>query len=159
MLFTSLPFIITVEYFAFICFPQLLKMEGFISFPTVIIPFFDFSKIKEMKPCCFANSCSSPFSHYNTCCFFFCCRKSEGGDLASIHSNEEWKLFNDVSNKGILWIGLYYDESTNLWTWSNGDSSTYCSNKSTCCSLPPAVHPLLLLALEVSAASLFPQEN
>ncbi|MFT7799185.1 lithostathine-1-beta-like [Arapaima gigas] len=63
------------------------------------------------------------------------CRQ-QGGDLASVLSQQEQGEFDVVrnSNNEDLWTGLYWNTTTNSWNWSNGDTFQICkSNASNCC--------------------------
>uniref|UniRef100_A0A8C9V4E9 C-type lectin domain-containing protein n=1 Tax=Scleropages formosus TaxID=113540 RepID=A0A8C9V4E9_SCLFO len=62
------------------------------------------------------------------------CRQN-GGDLASIHSEEDQQAFNATrgSNTETLWIGLYWNTSTKSWKWSNGDTHQICKGTNTNC--------------------------
>ena len=47
------------------------------------------------------------------------CRASEGGYLASITTEEEWRRVNDVAGKSESWIGGTDEEEEGVWMWSD----------------------------------------
>jgi len=56
--------------------------------------------------------------------------EAQGGDLASVHSEEEWQfvkgvLDNTPSNFYYVWLGGSDQKTEGTWVWTDGSSVTY----------------------------------
>uniref|UniRef100_A0A673Z2S1 C-type lectin domain-containing protein n=1 Tax=Salmo trutta TaxID=8032 RepID=A0A673Z2S1_SALTR len=84
---------------------------------------------------------SLPWEWAQTAC------RANGDDLASILTQEDYTAFQSITQtqQFDMWIGLYWETSTRMWQWSNGDPFPYCVSEpqlgaSNCCSLTHKGH-------------------